>query len=244
MDFLLLLGLVSGGAFISGLTGLGGGTLILAGLLLFFPPEISLPLHSFTQLSANTLRSGLFFRTIKWKVVFAYASLMIPGAWLGAEFFDSINPHWLKILVGTFILLSLIPLPFTPKTEPRIKTFVALGGVSGFLGVFMGAVGPLVTPFFNRLQLSRQGMLSTKSAGQALLQISKILAFWGAANVEFGKLQEQVGIMLLGTIVGVGLSIPVSRKISDKKFDLVVNCMLAVIAMKVIYDGFLALISA
>lgn len=237
MSSLLLFFLVTLGALISSLTGLGGGTLILAGLLLVFPPALAIPLHSFTQFSANALRTGIFFKQINWKVVGAYAILMLPAAWLGARIFHLINPSWLKIVVGIFILFSIIPFSFKPKGEPKLRTFVWLGGLSGFLGVFVGAVGPLVMPFFNRLKLERQGMLSTKSAGQSLLQLSKIIAFWGAAGVDFISLRENILILVLASLVGVALSIPVSRKISDAKFDLILNVLLGLIACKVLYEG-------
>ena len=237
MGSLLLLALVTLGSLISSLTGLGGGTLILAGLLMVYPPELAIPLHSFTQLSSNALRTGLFYKSVNWRVVGAYALLMLPAAWLAARIFDLINPSWLKLLVGTFILISLYPFSITPKGEPRLRTFVFLGSFAGFLGVFVGAVGPLVTPFFNRLKLPRDGMLSTKSAGQSILQVSKIAAFWGATSVNFGDLKDNVLILILGTLIGVGISIPISRKISDQKFELMINALLGLIALKVIYEG-------
>lgn len=237
MSSLLLFFLVTLGALISSLTGLGGGTLILAGLLLVFPPALAIPLHSFTQLSANALRTGIFFKQVNWKVVGAYALLMLPAAWLGAKIFHLINPSWLKIVVGIFILFSIIPFEFKPKGEPKLRTFVFLGGLSGFLGVFVGAVGPLVMPFFNRIEIERQAMLSTKSAGQAMLQLSKIIAFWGAAGVDFIALKDHVLILVLASLVGVALSIPISRKISDAKFDLILNILLGLIAFKVLYEG-------
>ncbi len=237
MNPILLFFLVTFGALITSLTGLGGGTLILAGLLLVFPPELAIPLHSFTQLSANSLRVALFHKAVSWRYVGAYALLMIPAAWLGASIFDHINPSWLKLMVGVFILISLYPFAFRPKGEPRLKTFIGLGALSGFLGVFVGAVGPLVTPFFNRIKTSRDGMISTKSAGQALLQVSKIMAFWGATSINFGDLKEHVLVLILGTLVGVGVSIPISRRIPDEKFNFIVNALLALIAIKVIIEG-------
>jgi uncharacterized protein len=242
MSSLLLFFLVTLGALISSLTGLGGGTLILAGLLLVFPPALAIPLHSFTQLSANALRTGIFFKQVNWKVVGAYALFMLPAAWLGAKIFHLINPSWLKIVVGIFILFSIIPFEFKPKGEPKLRTFVFLGGLSGFLGVFVGAVGPLVMPFFNRIKIERQGMLSTKSAGQAMLQLSKIIAFWGAGGVDFIALKDHVLILVLASLVGVAISIPISRKISDAKFDLILNILLGLIALKVLFEGITELI--
>lgn len=242
MSSLLLFGLVTLGALITSLTGLGGGTLVLAGLLLVFPPAIAIPLHSFNQLSANGLRTGFFFKQVNWKVVGAYALLMIPAAWIGAKIFHLVNPSWLKIIVGSSILFSVLPLNVHPKGEPKYRTFVFLGAISGFLGVFVGAVGPLVTPFFNRLKLERQGMLTTKSAGQCLLQISKIVAFWGAADIDFMQLKDYVLVLVLGSLVGVALSIPISKKISDAKFNIIINVLLGVIAIKILYEGITELI--
>jgi len=242
MSSILLFVLVTIGAFISSLTGLGGGTLILAGLLLVFPPGLAIPLHSFTQLTANGLRTGIFFKQVNWKVVAAYSLLMIPAAWGGAKLFHLIDPSWLKIIVGVFILVSVLPFNLHPRGEPKIKTFILLGAISGFLGVFVGAIGPVVMPFFNRLKCERQGMLSTKSAGQAMLQLSKIIAFWGAAGIDFMELKDHVLILVLASLVGVLISIPISRKISDTKFNLILNVLLGFIAIKVLYEGITELI--
>lgn len=233
----LLFTLVTFGSLISSLTGLGGGTLILAGLLVVYPPELAIPLHAFTQLSANGLRTGIHAKTVHWKIVLAYGALMLPFAWMGAKIFDLINPSWLKLLVGAMILISILPLKIKPKSEPGTRTFMLLGGISGFLGIFVGAVGPMVTPFFNRLKLSRNGNIATKSAGQLLLQTSKIIAFGGAAGINFMSLKDHIGLLIAGTLIGVGLSIPLSKKISDQKFDMAVNIMLGVISIKILFEG-------
>lgn len=237
MDSFILLMLVTGGALISSLTGLGGGTLILAGLMLVYPPEIALPLHSFTQITANGLRTGIFFKQVNWKVVGFYSLLMIPFAWLAGILFDHVNSSWLKIIVGVFIIVSVFPFRFKPKDEPQEITFVILGAVSGFLAVFVGAVGPMVMPFFNRLKLPREAMLSTKSAGQMLLQASKIIAFWGAAGIEFSTLTNHIAILISGTLVGVLVSIPIGKKISDEKFNQLINILMFFIAIKLLFEG-------
>jgi len=237
LSMVLLCLLVTLGSLITSLTGLGGGTLILAGLLLVYPPELAIPLHSFTQFSANALRTGFYFKTVNWKVVTSYGALMLPAAWGAAKIFNVINPSVLKILVGLFIFVSIIPFKFRPKDEPSTLTFMIIGALSGFLGVFVGAIGPAVVPFFNRLKLSRDGILSTKSAGQMLLQFSKIVAFSGAAGINFLTFKDHIWILVLGTLIGVGISIPLGKKISDQKFDLAVNILLGLISMKVLIEG-------
>jgi uncharacterized membrane protein YfcA len=229
--------LVTFGSLLTSLTGLGGGTLILAGLLLVYPPELALPLHSFTQFTANAMRAGLFYKKVSWKTVAAYASLMLPAAWLAAELFEEINPSFLKIIVGTLILASVIPWKYNVKTEPKTSTFVIAGALSGFMGIFVGAVGPMVTPLFNRLPIGRDGNISTKSAGQMCLQVSKIIAFGGAAGVDFVSLKNNIGILVAASVVGVGLSIPIGKRIPDKKFDLAVDILLALISLKILFTG-------
>lgn len=233
----LLFFLVTLGALISGLTGLGGGTVILAGLMIVYPPEVAIPLHSFTQFTANALRSAVQFRIINWRIVGAYGSLMLPAAWIGATIFDLINPSWLKIIVGLVILVSVLPIKFKKHDEPKISTFVLMGALSGFLGIFVGAVGPMVVPFFNRLKLKRDAMLVTKSAGQMVLQLSKIIAFSGAASINFGNLKSQIGLLIVGSFLGVMISIPVGKKISDDKFNKAIVVLLSVISIKVLIEG-------
>lgn len=233
----LLFSIVTLGAFVTSLTGLGGGTLVLAGLMLIYPPEMAIPLHAFTQVTANAIRTGVFLKVVNWRVVGLYSALMLPAAWFGALIFEHINPSWLKILVGSLILFSVLPFKFKGTQEPSDRTFLSLGALSGFLGVFVGAVGPMVTPFFNRLKISRDGMISTKAAGQMFLQISKIIAFSGAAVINFKDLEEHILLLVFGTIIGVAISIPISRKISDDRFNQGVNVLLALISIKVLYEG-------
>lgn len=237
LSLTLLFCLVTFGSLLTSLTGLGGGTLILAGMLLIYPPMLALPLHSFTQFSANAVRTGIYFKDVNWKVVGFYGLLMLPAAWLGARLFDLFNPSVLKIVVGLFILASVIPWKIHPKSEPHARTFVLIGAISGFMGIFVGAVGPAVVPFFNRLKLSRNGILSTKSAGQMLLQFSKIIAFSGAAGINYLALKDHIGLLVLGTLLGVAISIPIGKKISDEKFNLSVNILLGLISLKVLYEG-------
>jgi uncharacterized membrane protein YfcA len=233
----LLFLLVTFGSFLTSLTGLGGGTLILAGLLLVYPPELALPLHSFTQFSANGLRTGLYFKKVDWRIVAYYGALMLPAAWLGASIFDLINSSLLKIFLGLFILASIVPWKFSPRAGSEAKTFLIVGALSGFVGVFVGAIGPAVVPFFNRLKLSRDGILSTKSAGQMVLQLSKIAAYSGAAGINFMTLKDHVSLLIVGTLVGVGLSIPIGKRISDRKFNFFVNLLLGLISIKILIEG-------
>lgn len=70
-----------------------------------------------------------------------------------------------------------------------------------------------------------------------ILQLSKIIAFSGAAGINFIVLKDHIGILVLGTLVGVAISIPIGKRISDQKFDLAVNLLLALVSVKVLVEG-------
>lgn len=244
LELVTLFAVVTTGALITSLTGLGGGSLILAVLLLMFPPQLAIPLHTFTQVSANVLRTGISLKSVKWKVVAAYGALMLPATWVAGLLFDLINPSWLKIVVGSFLLISVVPMKWKPRGETRLSTFVFLGAISGFLGVFVGSVGPMVTPFFNRLKIGREGVLTTKSASQMVMQLAKLVAFSGAAQIDFGALKGYVWILVCASLAGVLISLPIGKKISDDKLELAVNVLLGCISLKILFEGVSELLSA
>jgi len=237
MDSTQLVIVVIIGSLVSALTGLGGGSFILASLLFFFPPSYALPLHSLTQLIINLMRTGIFINKVHWKIVMFFSFLMLPASWLAARIFDQVNPGVLKVLVGSLILLSFAPFSFFSDLIPGKKTFLLMGGLSGFVSIFIGATGPMVMPFFSRLQLSRDEMLSTKSAGQACLQFSKIIAFWGATRINFESIILAFPLIFVGVLIGVMLSIPLGKRIPDPKFNIIMNSMLIIIALKTLLEG-------
>ncbi len=241
LDLIPLFLIVFTGSFITGLSGFGGGSIVLAGMMFIYPPDIALPLHSLTQVFANGNRILFFFRQISWKIVFFYSLLMFPASWFGGYIFDLMNPHVLKMLVGFFIIISLLPIKFRFIKEPKMTTFTILGAVSGFLGVFVGAIGPLVTPFFNQIKTTREGNLSTKSAGQFILQIAKLSAFTGLTGFSFSSSSISLPVIIISSILGMFASHLISKKMSDEIFEKIINFLLFLSGSKIFIEGFVGL---
>jgi uncharacterized membrane protein YfcA len=55
--------------------------------------------------------------------------------------------------------------------------------------------------------------------------------------VDFVSLKNNIGILVAASVVGVGLSIPIGKRIPDKKFDLAVDILLALISLKILFTG-------
>lgn len=117
MSFVLI-GLSS--AFISGLTGLAGGVLLLSCLSLQFPLAVVIPLHAFIQVIANFSRVFLLKEHIEWKIWRAFNLLSIPAGLLGAYSVTFLPKDMIKLAVGMVILLAAL---YTLK--PSLKKRVA-----------------------------------------------------------------------------------------------------------------------
>jgi hypothetical protein len=77
--------------------------------------------------------------------------------------------------------------------RPRLR-FLTLGGCAGFLSMVIGAAGVLIDPFFLGLGLTRQALVGTKAACQAIGHLVKVGLF-GAAGFAFA---EHAPLLALG----------------------------------------------
>jgi uncharacterized membrane protein YfcA len=101
----------------------------------------------------------------------------------------------------------------------------------------VGAVGPLIAPFFLNLGLARQGVVGTKAACQMLGHISKIVVFIlvGFSFPEFaGLLVLLAGAVVLGTWIGSQLL----GHVSEKAFIWLYRGVLSVIALRLVFNTF------
>jgi uncharacterized membrane protein YfcA len=57
-------------------------------------------------------------------------------------------------------------------------------------------------------------------------------------------LKNDIGLLVVGTLLGVAISIPISKKIPDNKFDRGVNILMGIISIKILIEGVSELISA
>lgn len=100
---------------ISGMTGMGGGILLLASIGPLFAPSIVIPLHGIIQLSSNISRVALSNRNVQLKVLAVAIPFVFLGTWFGKLLLGKVpeeNFKWLikvgiTLLVGRMLLKTV-----------------------------------------------------------------------------------------------------------------------------------------
>ena len=229
-------------AMLSAIVGMAGGIILLSFMLLYLDPLVAIPLHGVVQLVSNGTRAWIQRPHVDWGITRRYALLLLPLGWLGLQVALSLPASFTKLLIGAFVLAATwrpdwLLFGVHPERSDRNRRFLALGGVAGFLNVTVGAVGPLIAPFFLNLGLPRQGLVGTKAACQALGHMAKILLFGviGFAFAEYALLLAGMSALVIaGTWVGSRLL----DRVSERAFTILFKTTLTVVALRlVLVDG-------
>jgi uncharacterized protein len=220
-------------SIVSGMTGMGGGTILLAVMASVVETSSVVPLHAGVQLVSNSTRLILFFKHIRWKILLLFIIGIIPGALVGIYVFRSIDKDIVKLLMGVFILL----VTYLPKSKRQVKVsynlFIPVGLVAGLIGIFFGAIGPFIAPFFVRKDILKEELVATKAACQAVTHVIKIFLFGfiGINVMDMWKVFLPLcAMVIIGTMIGKKFL----GRMSDKFFKKLFKALLTVISLNII----------
>jgi len=183
---------------LSAVCGGGAGLLMMPALGLTLPASqipASLSIGTFTS---SASRIAFFTRHIRWKIFWWFVPTAIPAAFIGAWLLHYINPVYLEIVMGIFLVGNL-PALFRKSNdvdEPGAKhvTLLGVGFLAGFLSGLTGAVGLLFNRFYLRYGLSKEQIVATRAANEVRLHIIKLCLY-----VSFG--------LITGRVIGIGAAV-------------------------------------
>lgn len=223
-------------AALSAATGMGGGIIFLVGLNFYLPLSKVIPIHGLVQMKNNLLRVIALRQYLKKDICIPYSIGCLVGVILIINL-QSLMTNKLFPLIIIFILVNYSI--FKPKKLPELKLnplgFGILGLITGFLGIIIGAVDPLLSPFFVREDFERQTIIANKSYFQSLVHFSKIPVFIHIGFDYIGHWQL-VLVLLIGGVVGTGIGIKLLHLISQEIFKLLFKSILFLVGIKLAYN--------
>ena len=228
-------------AVLSGVLGMAGGIALLGVLLFYLPPLVAIPLHGVIQLVSNGSRVLVQRRHARFDWIAWYALPLIPMGLVGLQVARRLPEALVEGAIGA-VVLAATWLPrrgngdaAVSARSPRVR-FFALGAVSGFLNMLLGAIGPLIDPFFLGLGLGRQARVGTKAACQALGHAVKVGLF-GAAGFAFGAHLPLLALGSLCAIAGTWLGSRLLDRMSEQGFLWLYRSVLTALALRLVWKA-------
>ncbi|NKC11130.1 MAG: TSUP family transporter [Gammaproteobacteria bacterium] len=224
--------------FMSALTavvGVGGGTGMLAVMAAVFPPAVLIPLHGIVQLASNGGRAMVMRRHVHRRILGYFLLGGLVGTVLAANVFIALPTGVLQVFLAVFIVV----LVWAPQVKPLAiseRGFLGAGVAVNFLGMFVGAVGPLFGACLSAGRFDRHTVVATQGACVCMHYLLKAVAF---GVIGFAYLEWLPFIIAMtasgfaGTLVGGrGLD-----KLPEKLFAKAFRTVLTLFALKLLWSG-------
>lgn len=188
----------------------GGAGLMLMPILGRLLPIVQVPAAlSIGTFTGSASRLTVFYKYISWKIVKRFVPWALPAVWLGAWLLRYVDPLYIEIAMGLFLISNLHFIFKKTKVletdvQPSNLTLSIIGFFAGFLSGLTGAVGLLFNRFYLRYGLSKEEILATRAANEIILHLIKIVlyALFGMLNKEVWS----VGVVVAFAAVASSLS--------------------------------------
>lgn len=187
-----------GTALFHSISGFAGALLLSIALAPILGIKAVVPVVSVAMVISNSNRVWLFRTHIPWR---AYAAIMvtaIPGIIAGAIFYLYLSPKKVALVLGLFLLVSIVLRRVTKGREFKVG-LPGLAGAGTVYGLVSGTVfgaGTMLAPFFLGAGIIGEALIGLVAALGLTLNLIKSVVF-GA-----GFLLDQE-LLLTGIAVGV-----------------------------------------
>ena len=230
---------------ISAVLGMGGGIILLGIMAIIIPEGYKvIALHGIVQLFSNTTRSFVFRNYIKKDLVKQFFIGALIGVsisiiiilmlinYLNVQSANEIKVEVLKRFIGVFIIWYLFLKG--PKKERQAKSFVPVGLIAGLSSIFVGAVGPLIAPFFLSKNLNKEQIIANKAVSQMITHLSKIPLFIYFFNMNYKAEWKILVPLIIAVYIGTNFGKRILSFIPEALFRKIFKITLFIIAIRLI----------
>jgi len=168
-----------GTALFHSVGGFAGGLLLMICLAPILGVKATIPVAAVAMVISNITRVWVFRHSIDWQVFAAVFFVALPGIVLGAMLYIELPTHWVALLLGAFLIITVPLRRYVNKHNYR----VGLNGLRmaavpyGFIsGTTMGA-GLMLAPFLLGAGLAGVRLIATVAALGFGLNLTKTVVF-------------------------------------------------------------------
>ena len=233
METIVMFGLVALlGSTVSGMSGVGGGVLILAFMTPLFAPHVLIPLHGIVMMCSNISRVSISYKAVNLKIIIPFTVGASVGALAGIPFTLSLPKDSFRIILAVAILL----MTWLPKIKREIQfpgQFAIVGAFASFLSLFIGATGPFTAPFFLKAQLGKEGFVATRTASNIPVHLFKLGVFTLSGFVLYHWWKE-LAIAIPMVFIGNWIGKQLLGKIPEYYFTLFVKVVITILVLRMI----------
>lgn len=238
MSELILLPVALLTSCVAGVMGMGGGILLIAVMPGLVPAAAIIPLHAATQLASNGSRALFGWRELDWRIVPAFTTGALLGAWSGAGVYQALDLHWLPALIGVFILvITWLPLPKVPGGGQF--SLAALGFYQTGLGMLVGATGPLGAALLMRRNNARDWLVVNTALYMSVNHAIRLAAFV-ALGFSFAPWWQLTLGLVVAVTLGSWLGTRLRGHVSQTDFRRWFRLLVTVLALRMIVLPFLS----
>lgn len=221
------------GSTIGGVAGFGTGVIMIPVIAWSVGVKAAVPVLTVCMLVGNSARVWFSRREIEWKVVGAFLLGAVPMTVVGATLYARIDSEWLSRILGTFMILA-VPLRrwlAHSGVNVRLRHFPLIGAGFGFLSAIVGAVGPVMTPFFLSHGLRKGRYLATDALCTVGAYITRGIMF-RRADLLTGPLiltGLYIGAVMIG---GAWMGRRLIDRMSEKTFLHILEFLLVIFGLQ------------
>ena len=205
---------------ISSISGGGGSLLLIPAVNFMFGPKVVAPILNLGALIGRPSRLIIFWKHIRWDVVFWYAPAAVGGVVIAGWLFAKMEADWFQVMIGVFLMSTIFQYRFGKKErtfEMRKWYWLPLGLGIAITSTIVGGLGPVLNPFYLNAGIVKEEMIATKTANSFFMGVLQIgtYSFLGALYGDLWVL----GIVLgLGATAGNIAGKKLLGKMTDKTF--------------------------
>lgn len=225
MLLVLIVGPVAG--VVSGIIGTGSSMMLVPILTYVYGPKEAIPIMAVAAVMANVSRILVWWRSVDWRAVAAYAATGIPAAALGARTMLVLPPRAVDAAIGIFFL-TMIPMRRWLGAKLRhlnLWHLASAGAIIGFLTGIVASTGPVSVPVFIGYGLTKGSFIGTEAAASLAIYVTKTLTFQNFGALPFAALAK--GLLVGGSLmVGSLLAKPFLLRLTPETFRYIMDALL------------------